>query len=107
MEDWSCPYDAVFMVFWVLYEQSSASWRNDWVQHAPDWNIPLKNNFDHLVILTNTPVDVQDCATWFSRYRDRFHDQLSRRDPKTFPRSSVAVSRAGSILAQITANCRT
>jgi len=85
-EDWSCPYDAVFMVFWSLYEQSSASWRNDWVWHAPDWNIPLKNNFDHLIILTNTPVDAQDCATWFSHYRDRFRDQLSRKDRKTFPR---------------------
>ena len=25
-EDWSCSYDAVFMAFWSLYEQSPTSW---------------------------------------------------------------------------------
>ena len=51
-EDWSCSYDAVFMAFWSLYKQSSPSWRNDWLQRAPEWNIPLGDNFNHLIILT-------------------------------------------------------
>ena len=29
--DWSCSYDAVFMSFWAIYEQSSASWRGNWI----------------------------------------------------------------------------
>jgi len=97
-EDWSCPYDAVFMAFWTLYEQSLGSWRDDWVQHVPDWNVPLKNNFDHLIILADTPVDVQDHATWFSRYRDRFRDHLSHTDPESFPRSGPVPASVSHIL---------
>jgi hypothetical protein len=85
-DDWSCSYDAVFMVFWSLYEQSPSRWRKDWVELSPEWNVSLGNNFNHLIILTDTPVDVRDRAKWFSRYRDRFRDQLSRNDPKSFPR---------------------
>ena len=96
-EDWSCPYDAVFMVFWTLYKQSSASWRDGWARHAPVWNRPLKNNFDHLIILGDTP-GVQDHATWFSRYRDRFRDQLSRADLKRFPRRGPVPTSVGWIL---------
>ena len=101
-EDWSCPYDAAFMVFWTLYEQSPASWRTDWAQRAPDWNTPLSNNFDHLIILADTSVDIQDHTKWFSRYRDRFRDQLSRMNPRAFPRrgkSSASVSRILEIIS--------
>ena len=86
-ENWSCSYDAAFMVFWSLFEQSPPSWRDDWVRHAPDWNAPLRNNFNHLILLADTPLSTQDCTKWFSRYRDRFHDQLSRVDPVAFPRT--------------------
>ena len=75
-EDWSCPYDAVFMAFWSLYKQSPTHWRNDWKQFAPEWNGPLGDNFDHLLILANTPIDARNHTEWFSRYRDRFCDQL-------------------------------
>jgi hypothetical protein len=85
-EDWSCSYDAVFMAFWSLYEQSSTSWRDDWMRYAPDWNGPLGNNFDHLILLANTPVTPRDHAEWFCHYRDRFRDQLSHTDPRSFPR---------------------
>ena len=51
----------------------------------PDWNTPLSNNFDHLIILMGTLVSVWDCAEWFSRYRNRFHDQLSQVNPVLFP----------------------
>ena len=85
-EDWSCSYDVTFMAFWTLYEQSPASWRDFWIQHAPEWNTPLGNNFDHLIILADTPVDAHCRTEWFSRYRDRFRDQLSCTDPGSFPR---------------------
>lgn len=65
------------MVFWSLYEQSPPRWCNDWAQSAPEWNIPLGNNFNHLIILAGTPISIQDHAKWFSCYRDRFRDQLS------------------------------
>jgi hypothetical protein len=73
------------MAFWTLYEQSSKSWRSNWKERALDWNGPLSNNFEHLIILTATPVSVLDHAKWFCRYRDRFRDQLSCKDPKSFP----------------------
>ena len=79
MEDWSCSYDAVFLSFLSIYERSSADWRNDWIRHSRDWNTPLGNDFDHLIILTGTPVGTCDHAEWFSRYCDRFCDQLSQK----------------------------
>jgi len=97
-EDWSCSYDAVFMAFWSLYEQSSASWREDWIQHTPDWNTPLGNNFDHLIILADTSVDARDCAEWFSRYRDRYRDQLSHANPRSFLRRGPLPASASRIL---------
>ena len=96
--DWSCSYDAVFMSFWAIYEQSSASWRGNWIQHRSEWNTPLSNNFDHLILLADTPVNSHDYAMWFSRYRDRFRDQLSRMDPKAFPRTGPLGASASGIL---------
>ena len=97
-EDWSCSYDAVFMSFWSLYEQSSAGWRDDWKQHMPDWNTPLGNNFDHLILLMDTLVSVRDRAEWFSHYRDRFRDQLSQANPRLFPRRGPLPASASRIL---------
>ena len=63
------------------------------MQHSQDWNTPLGNDFDHLIILTGTLVDVHDHAEWFSHYCDCFHDQLSQRDPTSFPcRGPVSAS---------------
>ena len=97
-ENWSCSYDAVFMGFWSLYKQSSTSWRDDWIRHAPDWNGPLSNNFDHLILLANAPVSAQDHTEWFCHYRDRFRDQLSHADPGTFPRRGRLPASASRIL---------
>lgn len=96
--DWSCSYDAVFMSFWVIYEQSSVGWRGNWIQHTPDWNTPLSDNFDHLVLLAGTQVNARDHTVWFSCYRDRFRDQLSRMDPRTFPRRGPVSASASRIL---------
>lgn len=97
-EDWSCSYDAVFMAFWTLYEQSPPSWRDAWVRLAPEWNTPLGQNFDHLILLADTPLSVQDHTKWFSRYRDRLRDQLSRKDPTSFPRKGPFPASASRIL---------
>jgi hypothetical protein len=97
-ENWSCSYDTVFMAFWSLYEQSSTSWRDDWMRFAPDWNGPLGNNFDHLILLSNTSVGAQDRVEWFCRYRDRFRDQLSYTDPSSFPRKGRLLASASRIL---------
>ena len=86
------------MSFWSLYKQSSTGWRDDWKQHMPDWNTPLGNNFDHLIILMGTPVSVRDCAEWFSRYRDRFRNQLSQVNPGLFPRRGPLPASASRIL---------
>ena len=97
-ENWSCPYDAVFMSFWSIYKQSSPRWREDWVECSPDWNGPLGDNFDHLILLTRTPLNTDDQAAWFSRYRDHFRDQLSRADSESFPRWGPATAPAVRIL---------
>ena len=86
------------MSFWSLYEQSSVGWRNDWILYAPDWNIPLGNNFDHLIILADTPVGACDRAEWFSYYRDRLHDQLSQANSRSFPRRGPFTASASRIL---------
>ena len=97
-EDWSCSYDAVFMSFWSMYEQSSVEWRNDWIQQSQDWNTPLSNNFDHLIILSGTLVNARGRAEWFCRYRDRFRDQLSQKNPVSFPRRGPVPASASRIL---------
>ncbi|KAF9779748.1 hypothetical protein BJ322DRAFT_1086264 [Thelephora terrestris] len=99
--DWSCSYDAIFMSFWTIYEQSYVGWRDVWTRHSPDWNTPLGNNFDHLILLTDTLVNARDHAVWFSRYRDRFRDQLSRTDPRMFPRRGPVSASASRILQVI------
>ena len=97
-EDWSCSYDAIFMTFWSLYEQSSESWRRDWIECAPDWNTPLGHNFDHLIILAGTPVSAEDRTRWFCRYRDCLRDRLSNKDPDSFPRRGRLAASATQIL---------
>ena len=97
-ENWSCPYDAVFMSFWSIYKQSSPHWREDWVECSPDWNGPLGNNFDHLILLARTPLNTDDQAVWFCRYRDRFRDQLSHVDSESFPRWGPATAPVVRIL---------
>ncbi|KAF9779018.1 hypothetical protein BJ322DRAFT_1113877 [Thelephora terrestris] len=97
-EDWSCSYDAVFMAFWSLYEQSSQNWRCNWRERALEWNGPLGENFDHLIILAATPVSIQDRMGWFCRYRDRLRNQLSRKDPGSFPRRGQVPASASRIL---------
>ena len=95
-KNWSCPYDAVFMSLWSIYNQSSPGWREDWVGHSSHWNSPLSKDFDHLILLANTPLKADEEAECFSRYRDRFREQLSHVDSKSFPRQgqvSAAVSR--------------
>lgn len=96
--NWSCSYDTVFMSFWSIYKESSARWRRNWVRYSPNWNGPLSNNFDHLTLLADTPASPRDQSMWFSRYRDRFRDQLSGRDPKSFPRWGPVPSSAAQIL---------
>jgi hypothetical protein len=86
------------MVFWSIYEQSTPRWRNDWVQRAIEWNTPLGNNFNNLIILEDTPIGVPDRTKWFSRYRDRFRDQLSLKDPRSFPRRGPLPASASRIL---------
>ena len=98
MDDWSCSYDTVFMSFWSIYEQSSVHWHSDWMQHSQDWNTPLSNNFDHLIILTGTLVNIRDHAKWFSRYHNCFCDQLSQRDLTSFPHRGPVSASASQIL---------
>lgn len=75
------------MTFRALYEQSSKRWciHAHRIRHAPDWNVPLNHNSDHLIIPKDTLVGAQDHPQWFSCYRDRFHDQLPHTEPKPFP----------------------
>jgi hypothetical protein len=68
------------------------------MRYAPDWNGLLGNNFDHLILLANTSVAPQDHAEWFCRYRDRYRDQLSHTDPRSFPRRGQLSASASRIL---------
>lgn len=97
-EDYSCPYDAYLMCFWSLYEQSSATWRNEWIRHSENWNIPLSNNFDHLILLTDSPTNTRDLTAWFSHYRNSLRKQLSDADPRSFPRNGPVLASASRIL---------
>ena len=86
-KDWSCAYDAVFMVFFAMYWQSPASWRNNWRQQSPEWTIQLADHFDLLLGDSDTPDhSPEKLSKLFSSLRDQFRDQLSTHDPQRFPR---------------------
>jgi hypothetical protein len=89
--------------FWSIYKKSYASWRDDWIRYAPDWNGPLGNNlnFDHLILLANTSVTAYDHAEWFCHYCDPFRDQPPRTDPRSFPRRGQLIVSASRILEVI------
>ena len=48
--------------------------------------------------VTDTPVTFQDRTSWFCHYRDRFRDQLSHKDPRSFPRRGPLPASASRIL---------
>ena len=99
--DWSCSYDVVFMSFWTIYEQSSAIWRNDWIQHAPNWNPPLAEQFDRLSLLADSPINATDFTAQFSSCRDHFRDRLSDHNPALFVRNGCVEASASRILEVI------
>lgn len=68
------------------------------VKHVQVWNTPLGNNLEHLIILADTPVSVRDRTEWFSRYRNRFRDQLSETNPGSFPCRGPLPASASRIL---------
>ena len=75
--DWSCAYDTVFMAFFTIYWQSSASWRGDWKRQSPEWTVQLSDRFDLLLEASNSPNhSPKTLSEWFSSLRDQFCDQL-------------------------------
>ena len=97
--DWTCSYDAVFMTFWTLYEQSSPTWRERWKKHSPKWNTPLSEGFDHLIRLIDNRAKNLNLS--FGRYRNLLRDQLAEEDPAQFPRKGEVTAPASEILAVI------
>jgi hypothetical protein len=70
-EDWSSSYDAISIALWSLSEQSSEGWRSDLINCAPNRNVPLGGNLNHLTTLEDTRVSIEDRVKWSCRYRDR------------------------------------
>ena len=83
--DYSCAFDAVFMVFYSIYGRSSQDWRNIWKGESPERNAPLGNFFD-LLLSVATTCNPQEYSSWFSRCRDIFRDQVTESNPTRFPR---------------------
>ena len=97
--DWSCAYDAVFMVFFAIYLQSSPGWRGDWRQQAPEWTIPLADRFDLLLgALKSEEHSREGLSAMFSHLRDQFRDQLSSFNPGRFTRNGMVTTSVCSIL---------
>ena len=98
-DDWSCAYDAVFMAFFTIYWQSSASWRGNWKQRSPEWTVRLSDRFDLLLDASNSPNhSPKTLSEWFSSLRDQFRDQLSSHDPQKFPRRGPFLASVCAIL---------
>jgi len=86
MRDWSCAYDVVFMVFFIIYWQSSSSWRDDWRSQSPEWTARLADHFEFLLEALNSPEhSPEGLSRLFSSLRDQFRDQLSSSNPQRFP----------------------
>ena len=86
-EDWSCAHDVVFMVFFHIYRQSSASWRNDWRRKSPGWTVRLADHFNLLLKASESPnCPPEELSKLFSSLRDLFRDKLSSHDQRKFRR---------------------
>ena len=97
--DWSCAYDVAFMVFFIIYSQSSVSWRGDWKQQSPEWTVRLADRFDLLLEASTSPDhSPETLSEWFSSLRDQLRDQLSSHNPQMFPRRGPFMASVCDIL---------
>lgn len=94
-ENWSCAYDAVYMVFYVMYGMSNPTWRAIWTNESPEWNVPLARQFDLLLADTATGQypSAMRCQ-WFSGCRNAFRGQAAESNPTafTYGHSLISVS---------------
>ena len=98
--NFSCSFDAVFMVFYSMYGQSDQTWRDAWRAESPEWNVPLGNLFDLLLSTTINNSPPQERSLWFSRCRDVFRSQVTKSNPTLFPHGR-RFAPAGGILQRI------
>ena len=98
-KDWSCAYDVVFMVFFIIYWQSPTSWRDDWRRQSPEWTVRLADRFDLLLGALDSPSQSpKKLSQLFSSLRDQFRDQVSSHDPQRFPRRGTIPISISAIL---------
>jgi len=69
--DWSCAYDAFFMVFFYIHHSSCEFWTNSWSNYSP-LAFVLHEYFSHL-----SSEFTQGLRPHFNQYRDQIRDILS------------------------------
>jgi len=100
-ENYSCTYDVVLMVFYVMYGVSNSTWRTVWKNESPEWNVPLAEQFN--LLLTDTSTAQYPSAMlcqWFSGCRNTFRGQVAASEPDSFP-YGPAYASVGKILEWI------
>jgi hypothetical protein len=96
--DWSCAYDAFFMVFFYIHRSSTESWMNSWSNYSPLASM-LHEYFSRL----SSDYNLGQRAN-FDRYRDQFRDFLSTRQPLTFPRHGPVPIDVTDVIEQLNEN---
>ena len=83
--NYSCAFDVVFMVFYLIYGQSNHIWRSIWRAESPNWNVPLGNLSDRILSTTTADDSSQKSSSLFSDCRDEFRRQITESNPTIFP----------------------
>jgi hypothetical protein len=106
-KDYSCAFDATFMVFYVMYGQSHSAWRALWRSEAPELNNLLAEQFDSLSEPpADTAEDIPDeYAALFSTCRDRFRKRIATSHPGVF-RPGHHLAPIATILEEIRGGCK-
>lgn len=96
--DWSCAYDAFFMVFFFIHHSSGEFWTNSWSTYSP-LAFVLHNYFSRLSSEYTHGLQPQ-----FDQYRDQIRDILSDQQPNIFPRHGPAAIDVSDIFEQLNWN---
>lgn len=89
-KQFSSAYDAVFMSFLALYEQSPG-WHHSWEQHSPEIAGHFAGSFEELSRHSDNSSKT-DLKKAFSKHRDNFRIRLCQIQAEKFPEGGKSVS---------------
>ena len=96
--NWSCAYDAFFMIFFYIHHSSTELWTNSWRHYSPLASA-LHENFSSLSVEY-----AQGHQSTFDEHRDQLRDILFARDPNIFPRYGPMAIDVADIFEQLNQN---